>query len=64
MVPSAIPAREFGAPGAAIGAPISLEDAVRDGCGEFEGDADPRRANRAARSSVGLGPPEGVTEVL
>ena len=30
-------------------------DVVREGCSETEGDAEPRRANREARSSVGFG---------
>src|SRR5690242_21238598 len=32
-----------------------LVDVVREGCGETEGDAEPRRANLEARSSVGFG---------
>lgn len=37
-----------------------FEDVAREGCGEPEGDADPRRANREARSSVGLGAIEAL----
>lgn len=39
-------------------------DVVRDGCGELEGDAEPRRAKREARSSVGLGDRVEATEEL
>jgi len=56
-----MPSRWLEAPGATIGAPALCVDAVRESWGEADGDAEPRRANRAARSSVGF---LGVVDVI